>query len=54
VLLSDTRRFEGAGADVSEEDIEHPDFERVAARTGFDFCFGSLPLRGDIMNRWRA
>jgi hypothetical protein len=49
VVLSDTRGFEGAGVDVSEEDIEHPAVERIAARTGF--CFGSLPLRDSFMNR---
>ena len=51
MLLSDTLGFKGAGVDVSEEDIEHLTFERVAARTGFDCFFGSVPLRGSFMNR---
>jgi hypothetical protein len=51
MVLSDTRGFEGAGVDVSEQDIEHLAFESVAARTGFDCCFAFLLLRGNFMYR---
>lgn len=51
VISPNAGGFDCAGLVISAEDIEVLALDRVAARTGFDCCFGSLLCRGIPISR---